>query len=141
MTLIFFLPRLFFSTGVSGGTQLGPKMAETLRALESSQYMTSSGIIVNLDKEKIFAGVRRSRLYEGKKIRRQIMDKQPHPVIRVVDADCLDEALRLKRQGLKPVVLDMADRDTPGGCKGYSALVLISLGMHFNKLYPGAIRP
>jgi hypothetical protein len=43
------------------------------------------------------------------------MDKQRDPNVRVVDADCLDEALRLKRQGLKPVVLDMAHRDIPGG--------------------------
>lgn len=94
---------------------LGPKITETIRALESLQYMTSSGTWVRLDKEKLFAGVRRSRLYTGSKIRRQIMDKQHDPNVRVVDTDCLDEALRLKRQGFKPVVLDMAHRDIPGG--------------------------
>ncbi|KAF9364363.1 hypothetical protein BGX34_001736 [Mortierella sp. NVP85] len=94
---------------------LGLKMAETVRALESLQYTTSSGTIVKLNKEKLFAGVRRSRLYPGTKIRRQVMDKQVDPVIRVVNTDCLDEALRLKRLGFKPVVLNMAHREIPGG--------------------------
>lgn len=70
---------------------------------------------MTLDKEKLFSGVRRSRLYQGSRIRRQIMDNQKDPIIRVINADSLDEALRLKRQGYKPIVLDMANREYPGG--------------------------
>ncbi|GJJ71057.1 hypothetical protein EMPS_03407 [Entomortierella parvispora] len=94
---------------------LGPKMAETIHALESLQYTTSAGAVVYLDKEKLYSGVRRSRLYQGTRIRRQIMDAQKDPIIKVVNADTLDEALKLKRQGLKPIVLDMANREFPGG--------------------------
>lgn len=43
------------------------------------------------------------------------MDNQKDPIIRVINADSLDEALRLKRQGFKPIVLDMANREFPGG--------------------------
>ncbi|KAF8928793.1 hypothetical protein BGZ58_009379, partial [Dissophora ornata] len=95
--------------------QLGPRMAETIQALESLKYMTSSGAVVTLDKHKLYSGVRRAKLYQGARIRRQIMDSQDDPVVRVVDADCLDEALRLKRRGFKPIVLDMANRQYPGG--------------------------
>ncbi|KAF9169628.1 hypothetical protein BGX21_010443 [Mortierella sp. AD011] len=121
VTFIFFLGafRLFASLAssvmFSQTNQLGPRMAETLQALESLQYMTSSGKIINLDKNKLYSGVRRARLYQGSRIRRQIMDSQKDPIINVVNADSLDEALKLKRQGYKPVVLDMANREFPGG--------------------------
>ncbi|KAF9917863.1 hypothetical protein BX616_011058 [Lobosporangium transversale] len=95
--------------------RLGPRMKETLQALEELQYMTNSGVIVTLDKNKLYSGVRRARLYQGSRIRRQIMDFQKDPVIKVVDNDCLDEALKLKRLGFKPIVLDMANREFPGG--------------------------
>jgi len=36
-------------------------------------------------------------------------------IIEVHDRDCLDEALRLKANGYNPVVLNMANRRTPGG--------------------------
>ncbi|KAF9103902.1 hypothetical protein BGX27_010319 [Mortierella sp. AM989] len=77
--------------------------------------MTSSGNVINLDKNKLYSGVRRARLYQGTRIRRQIMDKQDDPLINVVNADSLDEALKLKRLGYKPIVLDMANREFPGG--------------------------
>ncbi|KAF9930716.1 hypothetical protein BGZ65_005192 [Modicella reniformis] len=117
--LVFSLTRLLLAStksfGFSGNNSVGPRMIETLQALETLQYMTSSGMKVRLDKEKLFAGVRRARLYQGTKIRRQIMDLQKDPVIRVVKEDCLNEALRLKRRGFKPIVLDMAHREIPGG--------------------------
>ncbi|KAG0204958.1 hypothetical protein BGX28_003259 [Mortierella sp. GBA30] len=100
MTKPFSVPTLF---SFSHSPRLGPLMAETIQALESLKYMSSTGVIVTLDKEKLHSGVRRSRLYQGTRIRRQIMDTQPDPVVRVVDADCLDEALRLKRKGFKPI--------------------------------------
>ncbi|KAI1314884.1 hypothetical protein EDD11_001607 [Mortierella claussenii] len=114
----FFIARLFGSITTSFFTRsarLGPRMAETIQALDSLQYMTSSGVIVNLDRNKLHSGVRRARLYQGTRIRRQIMDSQEDPIVKVVDADCLDEALKLKRQGYKPIVLDMANREFPGG--------------------------
>ncbi|KAG0044396.1 hypothetical protein BGZ83_010397 [Gryganskiella cystojenkinii] len=119
--LILFLAFIrFCSPGSSSfrfgqSAQLGPRMAETIHALESLQYKTSAGAVVVLDKEKLYSGVRRARLYQGARIRRQIMDSQKDPVIKVVNADSLDEALKLKRQGLKPIVLDMANREFPGG--------------------------
>ncbi|KAG0369391.1 hypothetical protein BC939DRAFT_499974 [Gamsiella multidivaricata] len=112
------ISRLFTSVTsfrFSRSARLGPKMSETIHALESLQYMTSSGVIVNLNKNKLDSGVRRARLYQGTRLRRQIMDLQDDPIVRVVNADCLDEALRLKRRGFKPVVLDMANRQYPGG--------------------------
>ncbi|KAF9417575.1 hypothetical protein BGZ94_009927 [Podila epigama] len=124
LTLVLFF--LFYFTKVFAGfgsfqfthtSQLGPRMAETIEAMESLQYMSSNDVMVTLDKDKIYSGVRRAKLYPGTRIRRQIMDNQPDPVIRVVDADILDEALRLKRQGFKPIVLDMANRVYPGGDK------------------------
>ncbi|KAF8983805.1 hypothetical protein BGZ46_009450 [Entomortierella lignicola] len=77
--------------------------------------MSSSGNIINLDKNKLYSGVRRARLYQGNRIRRQIMDSQNDPIVNVVNADSLDEALKLKRLGYKPVLLDMANREYPGG--------------------------
>ncbi|KAG0349007.1 hypothetical protein BG004_002865 [Podila humilis] len=115
---LFYFTRLFASFGsfkFTRSTRPGPRMAETINALDNLQYMTSNGAIVILDKEKLHSGVRRARLYQGTRIRRQIMDNQPDPVVRVVDADTLDEALRLKRLGFKPIVLDMANREFPGG--------------------------
>ncbi|KAF9393871.1 hypothetical protein CPC16_000927 [Podila verticillata] len=115
---IFYFTRLFASVGSFQFTRtarVGPRMAETITALENMQYMASNGAMVSLDKDKLFSGVRRARLYQGTRIRRQIMDNQADPVVRVVDADSLDEALRLKRLGFKPIVLDMANREFPGG--------------------------
>ncbi|KAF9437767.1 hypothetical protein BGZ76_011225 [Entomortierella beljakovae] len=43
------------------------------------------------------------------------MDSQKDPIINVINSDALDEALRLKRLGYRPVVLDMANREFPGG--------------------------
>ncbi|KAF9585908.1 hypothetical protein BGW38_000098 [Lunasporangiospora selenospora] len=95
---------------------LSPRIAETVQAFELLQYVTPSGKTVRLDSAKLFSGVRRARLYQGNsRIRRQIMDSQQDPVIQVVEADSLDEALRLKRLGFKPLVLDMASREIPGG--------------------------
>ncbi|KAF9387989.1 hypothetical protein CPB97_001794 [Podila verticillata] len=115
---VFYFTRLFASVGSFQFTRtarLGPRMAETITALENMQYMASNGAMVSLDKDKLFSGVRRARLYQGTRIRRQIMDNQADPVVRVIDADSLDEALRLKRLGFKPIVLDMANREFPGG--------------------------
>lgn len=118
LVTFFAITRLFSSITFfrfSRSTRLGPRMAETLQAFESLSYISSTGSVVTLDKEKLFSGVRRSRLYQGSRIRRQIMDNQKDPIIRVINADSLDEALRLKRQGYKPIVLDMANREYPGG--------------------------
>ncbi|KAG0379848.1 hypothetical protein BGX24_011368 [Mortierella sp. AD032] len=118
LVTFFAISRLFSSITsfrFSRGTRLGPRMAETIQAIETLSYVSSAGSIVILDKEKLFSGVRRSRLYQGTRIRRQIMDNQKDPIIKVVNADSLDEALRLKRQGFKPLVLDMANREFPGG--------------------------
>ncbi|KAF9098640.1 hypothetical protein BGX23_005706 [Mortierella sp. AD031] len=109
--LFSFIPSFRFSRS----TPLGPRMAETIQAIESLSYVSGTGSVVKLDKEKLFSGVRRSKLYQGSRIRRQIMDSQKDPIIRVINADSLDEALRLKRQGYKPIVLDMANREFPGG--------------------------
>ncbi|KAF8952686.1 hypothetical protein BGZ52_004575 [Haplosporangium bisporale] len=120
---IFYFTRLFASVGSFQFTRtarVGPRMAETITALENMQYMASNGAMVSLDKDKLFSGVRRARLYQGTRIRRQIMDNQADPVVRVVDADSLDEALRLKRLGFKPIVLDMANREFPGGGKNWA---------------------
>ncbi|KAF8926700.1 hypothetical protein BGZ47_002583 [Haplosporangium gracile] len=118
LVTFFAITRFFLSitfSRFSRSTRLGPRMAETLQAIETLSYISSTGSIVTLDKEKLFSGVRRSRLYQGSRIRRQIMDTQKDPIIRVINADSLDEALRLKRQGYKPIVLDMANREFPGG--------------------------
>lgn len=118
LVTFFVITRLFSSITsfrFSRSTRLGPRMAETLQAVESLSYISSTGSVVTLDKAKLFSGVRRSRLYQGSRIRRQIMDNQKDPIIRVINADSLDEALRLKRQGYKPIVLDMANREFPGG--------------------------
>ncbi|KAG0281333.1 hypothetical protein BGZ95_004970 [Linnemannia exigua] len=118
LVTFFAISRLFSSITsfrFSRGARLGPRMAETIQAIETLSYISSTGSVVSLDKEKLFSGVRRSRLYQGTRIRRQIMDNQKDPIIKVVNADSLDEALRLKRQGFKPIVLDMANREFPGG--------------------------
>ncbi|KAG9065639.1 hypothetical protein KI688_001928 [Linnemannia hyalina] len=118
LVAFFAITRLFSSITsfrFSRSSRLGPRMAETLQAVESLSYVSSTGSVVTLDKDKLFSGVRRSKQYQGSRIRRQIMDNQKDPIIRVVNADSLDEALRLKRQGYKPIVLDMANREFPGG--------------------------
>lgn len=129
---VFYFTRLFASVGSFQFTRtarLGPRMAETITALENMQYMASNGAMVSLDKDKLFSGVRRARLYQGTRIRRQIMDNQADPVVRVIDADSLDEALRLKRLGFKPIVLDMANREFPGGGKNWAFSPLPSLSL------------
>ncbi|KAG0258293.1 hypothetical protein DFQ27_004729 [Actinomortierella ambigua] len=118
LILLYLVTRLVLSTlswGFTRPAPLGPRMAETLQAFEQLQYTSAHGSLVIMDKSKLFSGVKRAKLYDGSRIRRQIMDAQDDPIIRVVNEDCLDEALRLKKRGRKPIVLDMANRVYPGG--------------------------
>ncbi|KAF9969773.1 hypothetical protein BGZ73_007702 [Actinomortierella ambigua] len=118
MILLYLATRLVLSTlswGFTRPAPLGPRMAETIQAFEQLQYSSAQGNLVKLDKSKLFSGVKRAKLYDGSRIRRQIMDAQDDPIIRVVNEDCLDEALRLKKRGRKPILLDMANRVYPGG--------------------------
>ncbi|KAG9295031.1 hypothetical protein G9A89_017825 [Geosiphon pyriformis] len=93
----------------------------TIQAVKALRYsIPKINKVVVLDPER-FAGIQNMKLYHDGSIlsRRIVTEKQEIPVVRVVNGDCLLEALELKNQGFNPVVLNMASARKPGG--GYKA--------------------
>ncbi|CAI2193827.1 4136_t:CDS:2, partial [Funneliformis geosporum] len=72
---------------------------------------------VRLDANSLSSEVSKSKFYQdGTSIYRPyIAEIQPQPIIQVVDDDCLNHALKLKRDGYNPIVLNMANAVIPGG--------------------------
>ncbi|CAG8569121.1 2643_t:CDS:2 [Funneliformis caledonium] len=72
---------------------------------------------IRLDDNSLSSEVSKSKFYQdGTSISRHYLaEKQPHPIIQVVDGDCINHALKLKSEGYNPIVLNMANAVIPGG--------------------------
>jgi hypothetical protein len=91
---------------------------ETITAFSTYKYLHSPTNKVNeLDAKSIDAEIAKAKFYKnGSKLTREIVsEKQEKPVIRVVNSDCIIEALELKKKGFRPLVLNMACATTVGG--------------------------
>ncbi|CAG8491817.1 7745_t:CDS:2 [Ambispora leptoticha] len=96
----------------------------TIQAVLNCQYTFSSdedSKVVHLDRNSVDAELLKVKLYRDASILRRevVKEKQETPVIRVIDGDCLVEAISLKKQGFNPLVLNMASSTNPGG--GYKS--------------------
>ena len=91
-------------------------MQQTLEACRSFKYTLEDGIEVTFsDHESVSKAARKTVLH---------MDESPPELevrgdefeteIVVVNADCLEEAIRLKGEGFNPAVLNMASSRRPG---------------------------
>ncbi|CAG8638054.1 1208_t:CDS:2 [Acaulospora colombiana] len=78
---------------------------------------------IELDKSDIEKEISNAKFYQdGAKIVRPIVaENQEIPRIEVVDDDCLSYALDLKKKGMNPVVLNMANPEVPGYLYGAAA--------------------
>src|SRR5581483_11338686 len=82
-----------------------------------NQYIhESTKKLVQLDPESLMSEIAKSKLYnDGTIITRPLISQNQNPTIQVIDGDCLSHALRLKKEGYNPVVLNMANAEVPGG--------------------------
>ncbi|KAG0223114.1 hypothetical protein B0O80DRAFT_504509 [Mortierella sp. GBAus27b] len=96
---------------------LNPKsiFARTLNALAQKQYEDPSGFIVELDPIKVMAGSRRASTYENDDIHVLVLDMQWDPEVTVVVGNVLDETVKLRQEGYRPVMLNVGDSEVPGG--------------------------
>ncbi|CAG8449880.1 12431_t:CDS:2 [Acaulospora colombiana] len=95
---------------------------ETIEAFTGLSYMhEKTKKVVKLDGPSIAAEVRKAKFYQDASVlvRERVTEKQEKSYIEVVEGDCLLEALRLKKQGFNPVVLNMASATSVGG--GYKS--------------------
>ena len=85
---------------------------ETLKICRAGEYVAPSGRVVRLPpKEEVLAA---SRFY----VNPPKVDDVPtaaESVVDAVEADCIDVARELVAEGFNPVMLNMANRHTPGG--------------------------
>ena len=93
----------------------GLRVAEysnTVEIVRQGYYVTEDGHRVDLgDGAEMMRG---TRLYD-KEIHTGTHESYPDAAIEVVNDDCLAVAVRLKAEGYKPAVLNMANRQNPGG--------------------------
>ncbi|CAG8656600.1 17749_t:CDS:2 [Funneliformis caledonium] len=78
---------------------------------------------IRLNVDSLSSEISKSKSYiDGTSIPRpHIAEKQPHPIVQVVNDDCLNHALKLKREGYDSIVLNMANAEVPGGGYLYGA--------------------
>ena len=95
-------------------------MQQTLEACENFKYTLKDGSQVTFaDHESVSRDARKTTLhFEEPPPRRTTEggDKDFKTKIVVVNADCLEEAIRLKNERLNPAVLNMASSRRPGKC-------------------------
>ncbi|KAF9363682.1 hypothetical protein BGX34_003573 [Mortierella sp. NVP85] len=89
--------------------------AQTLNALTHKQYKDPSGFIVELDPIKIMAGSRRASTYQNDDIHVLVLDMQWDPEVTVVVGNVLDETVKLRQEGYRPVMLNVGNSQLPGG--------------------------
>lgn len=82
---------------------------ENIKIVSDSGYYNTSGQWVCLDKNDAI-----SELYQYELSPRNHTIKYD-TMISVINDDCIDVGIELKKQGLNPIVLDMACEDGPGG--------------------------
>ncbi|KAF9140538.1 hypothetical protein BGX30_006389 [Mortierella sp. GBA39] len=89
--------------------------AKTLTALGQKQYTDPNGFMVELDPVKVMAGSRRASTYLNDDLHILVLDMQWDPEVTVVVGNVLDETVKLRQEGYRPVMLNVANRDVPGG--------------------------
>ncbi|KAF9920016.1 hypothetical protein FBU30_010243, partial [Linnemannia zychae] len=89
--------------------------AKTLVALAQKRYTDPNGFLVELDPSKIMAGSRRASTYSNDDIHVLVLDMQQDPEVTVVVGNVLDETVKLRQEGYRPVMLNVGNSDIPGG--------------------------
>ncbi|EDO29211.1 predicted protein [Nematostella vectensis] len=89
-------------------------MQGTLQACNDFEYTLPGGRRVSFGSfESVCKAATQTKPYHDASVTR--VESGITTSIRVVNGDCLEEALELKRQGFKPAVLNMASPKRPGG--------------------------
>ena len=93
-------------------------MQQTLEACKNFKYTLEDGSQVTFaDHESVSREARKTTLHiEELPPRRTAEDEDLKTKIVVVNADCLEEAIRLRNEGLNPAVLNMASSLRAGKC-------------------------
>ncbi|KAF9994655.1 hypothetical protein BGZ80_010309 [Entomortierella chlamydospora] len=89
--------------------------ADTLNALANKQYTDANGFVIELDPTKIMAGSRRASAYQNDDIHVLVLDMQWDPEVTVVVGNVLDETVKLRQEGYRPVMLNVGNSLIPGG--------------------------
>jgi len=85
-------------------------LQQTLQACETGMYRTSDGTLVRFE-----APAPRTLLRTAGDSEHDRLTMPGTPAIRVLNGDCLTEAVKLVESGFKVAVLNMANSNTPGG--------------------------
>ncbi|KAF9293247.1 hypothetical protein BGZ88_005630 [Linnemannia elongata] len=89
--------------------------AKTLTALGQKRYTDPNGFMVELDPVKVMAGSRRASTYLNDDLHVLVLDMQWDPEVTVVVGNVLDETVKLRQEGYRPVMLNVANSNVPGG--------------------------
>ncbi|KAG0290346.1 hypothetical protein BGZ96_006171 [Linnemannia gamsii] len=89
--------------------------ANTLTALGQKRYTDPNGFMVELDPVKVMAGSRRASTYLNDDLHVLVLDMQWDPEVTVVVGNVLDETVKLRQEGYRPVMLNVANGNVPGG--------------------------
>ncbi|KAF0520292.1 hypothetical protein F8M41_016421 [Gigaspora margarita] len=95
---------------------------ETIKAFKEFGYThAETKKFIALDSPEIAAEIKKAKFYKNASslARKVVAEKQETPTIEVVNLDCLLEALRLKKLGFNPILLNMASNTSVGG--GYKS--------------------
>lgn len=71
--------------------------------------------MVELDPVKVMAGSRRANTYLNDDLHVLVLDMQWDPEVTVVVGNVLDETVKLRQEGYRPVMLNVANSNVPGG--------------------------
>ncbi|KAF8951518.1 hypothetical protein BGZ52_011290 [Haplosporangium bisporale] len=97
------------------GLEADSVLAKTLDALSQKRYTDINGFVVELDPVKIAAGSRRASSYQNDDIHVLVLDMQWDPEVVVVVGNVLDETVKLRQEGYRPVMLNVGHEELPGG--------------------------
>ncbi|KAG0199412.1 hypothetical protein BGX28_007329 [Mortierella sp. GBA30] len=89
--------------------------SQTLTALGQKKYTDPNGYVVELDPIKVMAGSRRASVYDNDDIHVLVLDMQWDPEVTVVVGNVLDETIKLRQEGYRPVMLNVGNSKVPGG--------------------------
>lgn len=99
------------------GLEADSVLAKTVDALSQKRYTDINGFVVELDPVKIVAGSRRASSYQNDDIHVLVLDMQWDPEVVVVVGNVLDETVKLRQEGYRPVMLNVGHEEVPGGGK------------------------
>lgn len=99
------------------GLEADSVLAKTLDALSQKRYTDNNGFVVELDPVKVVAGSRRASSYQNDDIHVLVLDMQWDPEVVVVVGNVLDETVKLRQEGYRPVMLNVGHDTVPGGGK------------------------